>query len=254
MGGAEALLASLPRDNSVVLGAAFEELSDWVLLERQAFPSELATIQSYGDFARRSGLESAADVGVDRVGIHLDGSMTVVQNKFLSRPLGRVGLAAVSRFLLRGLAMNADRFLLVTSGSGVSENAARAARDIGVELSVLTRDHLAEIADLPGDFRDLQGRLGEPALASKRGPRAGENRYEEHAGRAIASLAELGAIISARRADMGLSQRDFAIHARTTQRYVWELEAGRPKRLDENFLKVLRRLGLQVSVEVIDER
>ncbi|WP_035782758.1 helix-turn-helix domain-containing protein [Arthrobacter sp. H14] len=68
------------------------------------------------------------------------------------------------------------------------------------------------------------------------------------------SSADLGLLIHAIRVRHGLSQADLAARLGISQRYLSELETGKPKVLNEKFFDVLRDLGIVLSFrETIDE-
>jgi HTH-type transcriptional regulator/antitoxin HipB len=63
---------------------------------------------------------------------------------------------------------------------------------------------------------------------------------------------DLGRFIHRIRTDAGLTQRELAVALGTTQRYLSELEAGKPKRIDANYFAVLRKLGIVLAAETVD--
>ncbi|GAB3526466.1 helix-turn-helix domain-containing protein [Arthrobacter monumenti] len=68
------------------------------------------------------------------------------------------------------------------------------------------------------------------------------------------SSADLGLLIHAIRVRHGLSQADLAARLGVSQRYLSELETGKPKVLNEKFFDVLRDLGIVLSFrETADE-
>jgi len=60
---------------------------------------------------------------------------------------------------------------------------------------------------------------------------------------------DLGEVVRTVRLSHGLSQDELAAQLGVTQRYLSELERGRPKILDERYLGVLARLGITVLYE-----
>ncbi len=66
-------------------------------------------------------------------------------------------------------------------------------------------------------------------------------------------MEDLGAIIRRIRESHGMSQRQLAAELGTSQRYVYELETGKPKRADGSFFQILTRLGITLTVETADE-
>jgi len=65
----------------------------------------------------------------------------------------------------------------------------------------------------------------------------------------IESSEDLGRFVQRIRADAGLSQRQLAEALGTSQRYLSELEVGKPKRIDANYFEVLRKLGIVLTAE-----
>jgi HTH-type transcriptional regulator/antitoxin HipB len=62
---------------------------------------------------------------------------------------------------------------------------------------------------------------------------------------------DLGRFVHRIRVDAQLTQRQLAEALGTSQRYLSELETGKPKRIDENYFEVLRKLGITLSAETI---
>ena len=50
-----------------------------------------------------------------------------------------------------------------------------------------------------------------------------------------------------------MTQRQLAAALGTSQRYVYELETGKPKRADARFFEILSKLGISLTAEVPDE-
>ena len=59
----------------------------------------------------------------------------------------------------------------------------------------------------------------------------------------------LGIAVSEQRRLRGLTQRQAAALLGVSQRYLSELELGKPKILDERLFRLLSRLGLRLSIE-----
>ena len=64
---------------------------------------------------------------------------------------------------------------------------------------------------------------------------------------------DLGRFVHRIRTEAELTQRQLAEALGTSQRYVSELEAGKPKRIDENYFDVLRKLGIVLTVATIQD-
>jgi transcriptional regulator with XRE-family HTH domain len=62
---------------------------------------------------------------------------------------------------------------------------------------------------------------------------------------------DLGRFVHRIRVDARLTQRQLAEALGTSQRYLSELEAGKPKRIDHNYFDVLRKLGITISAETV---
>jgi HTH-type transcriptional regulator/antitoxin HipB len=65
---------------------------------------------------------------------------------------------------------------------------------------------------------------------------------------------DLGFVIRRIREQHELSQRQLAARLGVSQRYLYELEAGRPKRIDGHYFSVLAALGITLIAEFDDER
>ncbi|RZT57469.1 helix-turn-helix protein [Microcella alkaliphila] len=59
----------------------------------------------------------------------------------------------------------------------------------------------------------------------------------------------LGAILQQARMARGLTQRQFADALGISQRYVWEIEAGKPTLYAERLFRALRMLNVTLSAE-----
>jgi transcriptional regulator with XRE-family HTH domain len=64
---------------------------------------------------------------------------------------------------------------------------------------------------------------------------------------------DLGKIIRRVREQHGLTQRELADRLSVSQRYLSELENGRPKIADDRYFRLLRLLGLTMTVQTSDE-
>lgn len=70
----------------------------------------------------------------------------------------------------------------------------------------------------------------------------------------IEDPADLGRLIRRIRLRNAMTQQQLADALGTTQRYVSELETGKPKIADERYFRLLRLLGMRLTVEVEDGR
>lgn len=68
----------------------------------------------------------------------------------------------------------------------------------------------------------------------------------------IESPSDLGRLIRRIRQGHGWSQRRLAAALGVSQRYVHELETGRPKRIDEHYFQTLAALGIRLVAEAPD--
>jgi HTH-type transcriptional regulator/antitoxin HipB len=66
----------------------------------------------------------------------------------------------------------------------------------------------------------------------------------------IRSPEDLGAIVASVRKVHGLTQRQLAERLHVSQRYVSELELGRPKIADERYFRLLALLGIKFRAEI----
>lgn len=62
---------------------------------------------------------------------------------------------------------------------------------------------------------------------------------------------DLGRFVQRIRVDADLTQRQLAEALGISQRYLSELEAGKPKRIDANYFDLLRKLGIALYVETV---
>lgn len=69
----------------------------------------------------------------------------------------------------------------------------------------------------------------------------------------ISTPSDLGHAVQKIRTIHNLSQIELAEMIGVSQRYLSELERGRPKIFDERYLKVLSKLGIQLGFEAPDE-
>ena len=60
---------------------------------------------------------------------------------------------------------------------------------------------------------------------------------------------ELGSLIRRRRRELGLNQTDLADVARTTLRFISELESGKPTAQLDGILRVLAALGIELGAQ-----
>lgn len=63
---------------------------------------------------------------------------------------------------------------------------------------------------------------------------------------------DLGRLVRRLREDNNLSQRELADRLGTSQRYVYELECGKPKRADHRYFELLSLLGITLTAETRD--
>ena len=66
----------------------------------------------------------------------------------------------------------------------------------------------------------------------------------------VTSPASLGRILQQARLVHGLSQRELADRLGTTQRYVWEIEAGKPSIFMERLFAMMRATGVDLSATI----
>lgn len=62
---------------------------------------------------------------------------------------------------------------------------------------------------------------------------------------------DIGRFVQRIRSDAQLTQRQLAEALGTSQRFISELEAGKPKRIDANYFDLLRKLGIVLYVETV---
>ena len=68
----------------------------------------------------------------------------------------------------------------------------------------------------------------------------------------VTTSADLGRLIRRLRESHGLSQRELAERLGTSQRYVYELETGKPKMADDRYFELLALLGITLTAEAPD--
>lgn len=66
----------------------------------------------------------------------------------------------------------------------------------------------------------------------------------------VTSAESLGRILQQARLLSGLSQRDLAKQLGTTQKYIWELEAGKPSILMDRLFAAMRATGMELSATI----
>lgn len=66
----------------------------------------------------------------------------------------------------------------------------------------------------------------------------------------VTSPESLGRILQQARLLNGWSQRELAARIGTTQRYVWEIEAGKPSIFVERLFAVLRETGTELTATI----
>ncbi len=66
----------------------------------------------------------------------------------------------------------------------------------------------------------------------------------------VTSPESLGRILQQARLLAGLSQRDLALRLGTTQKYVWELEAGKPSILMDRLFAPMRETGMELTATI----
>lgn len=67
------------------------------------------------------------------------------------------------------------------------------------------------------------------------------------------SMADLGLMVYGIRTSAGLSQVELARRLGVTQRYLSELETGKPKVLNDRLFQVLEQLGIELSFRTADD-
>lgn len=77
----------------------------------------------------------------------------------------------------------------------------------------------------------------------------------EYKGR-VTTAESLGRILQQARMLNGLSQRELARRLGTTQRYIWEIEAGKPSIFMDRLFAMMRETGVSLTakIETRDDR
>lgn len=72
----------------------------------------------------------------------------------------------------------------------------------------------------------------------------------------VANAESLGRILQQARLLAGLSQRELARRLGTTQKYVWELESGKPTIVMDRLFAAMRETGMELTATITpkDER
>jgi HTH-type transcriptional regulator / antitoxin HipB len=66
----------------------------------------------------------------------------------------------------------------------------------------------------------------------------------------VTSAESLGRILQQARLLSGLSQRELANRLGTTQKYIWELEAGKPSILMDRLFTAMRETGMELTATI----
>jgi HTH-type transcriptional regulator / antitoxin HipB len=66
----------------------------------------------------------------------------------------------------------------------------------------------------------------------------------------ITSAESLGRILQQARLLAGLSQRELAQRLGTTQKYIWELESGKPSIMMDRLFAAMRETGMELSATI----
>jgi HTH-type transcriptional regulator/antitoxin HipB len=66
----------------------------------------------------------------------------------------------------------------------------------------------------------------------------------------VTSAESLGRILQQARLLSGLSQRELARRLGTTQKYVWELEAGKPSIVMDRLFAAMRETGMELTATI----
>lgn len=66
----------------------------------------------------------------------------------------------------------------------------------------------------------------------------------------VTSAESLGRILQQARLLKGLSQRELAERLGTTQRYIWEIEAGKPSIFMERLFAMMKEIDLELSATI----
>ena len=157
------LLADLPHQTRVARGNAFELVSDYALRRSVDFGHEIATIERFETWAHRNGEVKARDLGVDRIITTHNGELWAVQNKGYAAG-STVSHEDMSKFILAAKTIvGVTRLLLITSGPGLTANAAKINRESDSRVVVLSRQWLEAAAEYPTTYKELRELLLDPA-------------------------------------------------------------------------------------------
>jgi transcriptional regulator with XRE-family HTH domain len=66
----------------------------------------------------------------------------------------------------------------------------------------------------------------------------------------VTSAESLGRILQQARLLSGLSQRELARRLGTSQRYIWEIEAGKPSIFTERLFAMMRETGVSLTATI----
>ncbi len=66
----------------------------------------------------------------------------------------------------------------------------------------------------------------------------------------VTSPASLGRILQQARLLRGLSQRELAERLGTSQRYIWEMEAGKPSIYTDRLFAMMRETGMHLTATI----
>ena len=69
----------------------------------------------------------------------------------------------------------------------------------------------------------------------------------------VTSAESLGRILQQARLLAGLTQRDLAQRLGTTQKYIWELESGKPSIVMDRLFAAMRETGMELSATITPE-
>ncbi len=69
----------------------------------------------------------------------------------------------------------------------------------------------------------------------------------------VANAEDLGRLVRRLRESYQLSQRELAARLGTSQRYIYELESGKPKTADARYFELLALLGITLTAETRDD-
>lgn len=69
----------------------------------------------------------------------------------------------------------------------------------------------------------------------------------------VANAEDLGRLVRRLRESHQLSQRELAARLGTSQRYIYELESGKPKTADTRYFELLALLGITLTAETRDD-